>query len=119
MIFRDLVSETIFAVVVDSSRCAYQSTDSSGIFFGEHVAGMLFYKPEEDRLEAEAGFPEHFFRKSEERSGEVTATAIDTDNGSGQEYQLGIGYYFIIFQINRDMSPAVMAKINGSSFQLP
>ena len=119
MILGYLVPETVFTVVVYRSCGSYQSVDGSGIFLGENVARLFFDEPEKYRLKPHTGFHEHFFWKSEKRSGEVAAATIDADNGTGKKYYLCVFYNFIILQIDCGVCPSLTAEVNGTSFQLP
>ena len=114
-----LVPETVFTVVIYRCCGSYQSVDGSGIFLGENVARLFFDEPEKYRLKPHAGFHEHLFWKFEKRSGEVAATTIDADNGTGKKYYLCVFYNFIILQIDCGVRPSLTAKVNGTSFQLP
>ena len=119
MILGNLVAEAVFAVVV-YGRCGMnQAVDRSGIFFRELIARFFFHEPEENRFEPQAGFAKHFFGESEERSSEIAAAAVDTDNRSRQKHDLSIFYYFIVFQVDCDMCPSASAKIDGTPFQFP
>ena len=95
----------------DSFPGRYDTSSAGNIQAGD--------EPEEDRLETEAGFAKHFFGKSEERSCEIAAVAIDADNRSRQEHDLSIFDNFIVFQVDRDVCPSASAKIDGTPFQFP
>ena len=112
-----LVSETVVDISVNAIDGIHQSIDGFGVFIGYRITGIFFQEAEEAGVKTQAGFAKHLTVKCEKGNFEIITHAIEADNSVGQQYDLGVLYNFVFFQIDCQLCPTVQAKKNGSSFQ--